>query len=467
MPAFPRLCGCDGRMSEIVTATVDAAGHLIAADPRLEALHRDAGGEPGGRVAIPQIATLARLARTLAIPVSRPVMVADGNRTLDLHVRARLSEGLVYLAVTGWDNVVIPEPDDMTESGREHDFARLEADGAWETDRNLRVTRLSGGVDANFGAGFGNFQGKPFAAVFALMQDDDGDVPLLAALAQRVAFKGQRAELAGLGQHVVEIAGEPVFDAAGHFSGLRGTLTRLGHSSNAGDADSGASAVVHDGFAERLDTALRTPLGRIVSNADAIGEQGAGPLRHDYVDYSKDIASAGRHLLGLVDDLVDLQAIERSDFKVETERLDLADVARRAAGLLSVRAADKHVKIDRPDDDEELIASGDFRRVLQILVNLIGNAVRYSPEGSMVWIRTEVEEDLAVIVVADQGQGIALQDQDRIFVKFERVDPSEPGGSGLGLYISRRLARAMGGDITVDSAPGFGARFALTLPIRP
>jgi signal transduction histidine kinase len=113
-----------------------------------------------------------------------------------------------------------------------------------------------------------------------------------------------------------------------------------------------------------------------------------------------------------------------------------------------------------------LLARGEFRRVLQILVNLIGNAVRYSPEGSMVWIRTEVEEDLAVIIVADQGQGIAVQDQDRIFEKFERVDPSEPGGSGLGLYISRRLARAMGGDITVDSAPGFGARFALMLPIK-
>ena len=112
-------------------------------------------------------------------------------------------------------------------------------------------------------------------------------------------------------------------------------------------------------------------------------------------------------------------------------------------------------------------AVGDFGRVLQILVNLIGNAVRYSPEESAVWVRSEIEGDAAVIIVADQGKGIALDDQQRIFEKFERVDPREPGGSGLGLYISRRLARAMGGDITVDSAAGQGARFILTLRRAP
>jgi signal transduction histidine kinase len=102
--------------------------------------------------------------------------------------------------------------------------------------------------------------------------------------------------------------------------------------------------------------------------------------------------------------------------------------------------------------------------VLQILVNMIGNAVRYSPPGGTIWIRAERESGIAALIVADQGPGIALADQARIFDKFERVDPAEPGGSGLGLYISRRLARAMAGDLAVDSAPGKGARFILTLP---
>jgi signal transduction histidine kinase len=82
----------------------------------------------------------------------------------------------------------------------------------------------------------------------------------------------------------------------------------------------------------------------------------------------------------------------------------------------------------------------------------------------MVWIRCERSAGFVAVIVADQGKGISDADQSRIFDKFERVDPTEPGGTGLGLYIARRLARAMGGDIAVDSAPGQGARFVLTLP---
>ena len=98
------------------------------------------------------------------------------------------------------------------------------------------------------------------------------------------------------------------------------------------------------------------------------------------------------------------------------------------------------------------------------MVNLIGNAVRYSPEGGVVSVTVTRTGSMAEAVVADQGKGIAPQDQERIFEKFERVDPSEVGGNGLGLYIARRLARAMGGDLTVESTPGDGARFTLTLP---
>jgi signal transduction histidine kinase len=90
--------------------------------------------------------------------------------------------------------------------------------------------------------------------------------------------------------------------------------------------------------------------------------------------------------------------------------------------------------------------------------------VRYSPRDSAVTIEVERRGDRALARVADRGKGIAPEDQARIFGKFERVDPSEPGGSGLGLYIARRFARAMGGDVTVASAPGAGAAFALTLP---
>ena len=152
--------------------------------------------------------------------------------------------------------------------------------------------------------------------------------------------------------------------------------------------------------------------------------------------------------------------------RFEGDAVDLADVARRAASLLGVRATDRNIRIDAPADDEVLVARGDFRRILQIMVNLVGNAVRYSPPGSVVWVRPEQEGDLAAIVVADQGKGIPAEAHEHIFEKFARLDKNEPGGTGLGLYISRRLARAMGGDISVNSAPGQGARFILTLPTQ-
>jgi signal transduction histidine kinase len=113
-------------------------------------------------------------------------------------------------------------------------------------------------------------------------------------------------------------------------------------------------------------------------------------------------------------------------------------------------------------------AIADFRRTLQILVNLIGNAVRYSPEGGVVTVSvTTTPDGYANAIVADQGRGIDPADHDRIFAKFERLDPLEATGNGLGLYIARRLARAMGGDLTVESEAGEGARFTLSLPTQP
>jgi signal transduction histidine kinase len=122
--------------------------------------------------------------------------------------------------------------------------------------------------------------------------------------------------------------------------------------------------------------------------------------------------------------------------------------------------------IDRPDANARAPCVGDARRILQILVNLVGNALRYSPAGGTMAIDTGWSGGTARITIADRGKGIAAEDQARIFGKFERVDPGEAGGNGLGLFIARRLATAMGGDLTVESAPGEGARFTLTLPAR-
>ena len=209
---------------------------------------------------------------------------------------------------------------------------------------------------------------------------------------------------------------------------------------------------------------LRQPIARIIANAETIRTQLAGPLAEEYSQYAADIASAGEHLLALLDDIADLEVVEAEQFTTTPDRIDLADVARRAAGILGARARERGIVIDAPKPGEAAPAIGEFRRVLQILLNVLGNAIRYSPEGSEVWLRVEQEGDRSRVVVADQGEGLSAEQQAHAFDKFERLGRSGDGGTGLGLYISRRLARAMDGDLTIESAPGQGARFTLELP---
>jgi signal transduction histidine kinase len=168
--------------------------------------------------------------------------------------------------------------------------------------------------------------------------------------------------------------------------------------------------------------------------------------------------------MGLVDDLADLEVIEADNFVPLPDPIDLADAARRAAGILSMRAREKNIVISAPAHEVTLPAVAEFRRVLQILLNLIGNAIRYSPEGSTIIVDLSRDEGFARVAIADQGPGLSGEEQARIFDKFERLGRSGDGGSGLGLYISRRLARAMGGELSVVSVKGEGACFLLDLP---
>ncbi|HEX8448189.1 MAG TPA: HAMP domain-containing sensor histidine kinase [Allosphingosinicella sp.] len=451
---------------EAVHGRIDSDGRLVEAGPRLMALHRSAGGEEGGPVAVPQIAALARLARRLGIVISRGAVAAEGDCDLDLWVRAEPKEGFVELSVTGWAARPPRAPAPASDSERQADFLRAGADWMWETDSALKLTIVSPAAAAAAGKAPAQLVGQQLTRLFRLEEGEEGELPLLTALAEQRRFDGQCAELRGGRGGRYRLSGIPLIDGAGRFAGFRGSAAALPAATEAPAAPAAEARPDPGAFGERLDKALRTPLARIIASAETIGAQGDGPIKSDYAGYAGDIATAGRHLLALVDDLVDLQAIERPDFRPETEEIDLADVARRAAGLLAVRAGERPVRIDSPAPGDSLPASGDFRRALQIVVNLLTNAIRYSPEGGQIWVRTDREGDLAALVIADQGKGISDEDQARIFEKFERVDPTEAGGTGLGLYIARRLARAMGGDVAVDSAPGQGARFTFTLPLR-
>jgi len=208
-------------------------------------------------------------------------------------------------------------------------------------------------------------------------------------------------------------------------------------------------------FDHALDEALRSPLDRIIESAERIVERADGPLRSDYASYGNDIAAAARHLLSVIRSM--------SEDPAHGHRtLDLAALVREAVVMLESAAEERQVEI-AIGDAAELPATGEERAIIQILVNLIGNAVRHSPEGGRVGLVFAKTAGTASVTVSDEGPGIEPADQQRIFERFERAD-QKTAGTGLGLAISRRLARSMGGDVTLESAPGEGARFTLTLP---
>lgn len=458
--------------SPILRASVAADGRLLSADAPVAALQAEAGGAPDGPLAVPQLAAIARVAARLEIVVSRPVVAATGTRDIDMWVRARPEYGVVHLSIVDWRERPAAAPS-VEAVDRVADLAATAHGWTWQVDTALCFQMVADGD------GEDDVLPEPPPAIgsrlvryFRLTPDEAGDMAILEAFSQRGPFEGQAATLAHDPSIRLMLSGFPLFDMVGRLSGYRGKAAMVDPDAaetvdDSGTAERGILADAYPlAFGRRLDRSLRQPLGRIIANADTISAQLEGPLRPDYAGYASDIAAAGRHLLALVDDLADLQAIDRPDFSVAVEDVDLADVARRAAGLLGVKALDRRIAIDAPDADEVLPATGEFRRVLQILVNLIGNAVRYSPEGSQVWVRVDRDARGAHVIVADQGPGIAAADQARMFEKFERLGREDSGGSGLGLYISRRLARAMGGDIDIDSAPGQGARFVLTLPAK-
>ena len=181
----------------VVRGRLDREGRLAFADPRLLVLHRAAGGEEGGALAIPQVATLARLAARLGIVVSRPAVAAEGAGDLDLWVRAEPSDQGVALEITGWTARPARAPAPAPDAAREADFLRAGADWMWETDSSLRLTALSPAAAAAAGKPPAALLGGQITRLFRLIEDEAGELPLLTALADQKRFECQVAQLRG------------------------------------------------------------------------------------------------------------------------------------------------------------------------------------------------------------------------------------------------------------------------------
>lgn len=432
-----------------VGGRVDRDGRLTSADPPLLKLQQEAGSTLGEPIALPQLAAVVRSAIKLGVPLSRAVIAASSDQDLDLWVRAEPDSEGATLTIEGW-KARPPAPPRLTLVGSEPD---ADQDGPADipglaTDAGLLISRFDEGLAARLGLEFDAVVGQPLTRHFLLIDNDEGAMPLLTALAGRQQFSGQRARVRGNGETELVLSGVALQGPDGEFAGYEIEVEVQA------EAATGASPL----FDPALDEALRSPLDRIIAAAERIVDRSEGPLRSDYAAYAGDIAAAGRHLLSVIRSMTD-QGGATSESQV-----DLSEAAREALQLVEAQAEERSIHVELVGAGEPLPASGESRGVVQILVNLLGNAVRHSPEGGAIAVIVERRQaDRAAVTIADEGPGIAEADHERIFDRYEQVGDA-PGGIGLGLAISRRLARSMGGDIELDSAPGEGARFALVLP---
>jgi signal transduction histidine kinase len=194
-----------------------------------------------------------------------------------------------------------------------------------------------------------------------------------------------------------------------------------------------------------------------------------GELNDKQEEYLKDIYASGQHLLSLINDILDLSKVEAGRMELELADFSLPAAIDNALTLVRERASRHGITLGQSIDDRVGVIRGDERKVKQVLLNLLSNALKFTPEGGRIDVRTTMNDGMAEIAVTDTGVGIAPEDQEAIFEEFRQVGTADKKveGTGLGLTLCRKFIELHGGRIWVKSEVGQGSTFTFTIPVRP
>ena len=223
-------------------------------------------------------------------------------------------------------------------------------------------------------------------------------------------------------------------------------------------------------FLANMSHELRTPLNAIIGFSEVLGERMFGDLNPKQAEYLDDILSSGRHLLSLINDILDLSKIEAGRMDLELASFDLPTALANAITLVRERATRHGIALDLSVDERIGDFVGDERKIKQVLLNLLSNAVKFTPEGGRIRLRATPADGSVEISVSDTGIGIAPEDQERIFEEFRQVGTDEARkreGTGLGLTLAKKFVELHGGKIWVRSEVGKGSTFTFSLSVRP
>lgn len=221
-------------------------------------------------------------------------------------------------------------------------------------------------------------------------------------------------------------------------------------------------------FIANMNHELRTPLNAVLGYSELLADGLYGELPDKAVQVMARIQSNGKHLLGLINDVLDISKMEAGQLSLSLDDYSVETVVQSVVSATGSLAKAKEIKIKTSIPNKLPVGRGDERRLTQVLLNLVSNAIKFTDTGS-VEVGVKASEGEFNIWVRDTGPGIAPEEQGRIFEEFQQVDDSstrQKGGTGLGLSISRRLIDMHGGRITLKSAPGKGSTFSIIIPIR-
>jgi len=221
-------------------------------------------------------------------------------------------------------------------------------------------------------------------------------------------------------------------------------------------------------FLATMSHELRTPLNSIIGFTGIVSQGMAGPLNAEQAKQLNIVKNSARHLLDLINDVLDISKIEAGQLEIQCEKFSISRAIEKVVAIVSPLAQKKGIALHTEISPEVGSISGDQRRTEQILLNLLGNAVKFTDEGS-VMIRCWRDGQGVVTAITDTGIGIDPQDQKSIFEPFRQADTGlarKREGTGLGLSICKRLVDLMGGFISVDSARGKGSTFSVRLPVE-
>jgi GAF domain-containing protein len=222
-------------------------------------------------------------------------------------------------------------------------------------------------------------------------------------------------------------------------------------------------------FLANMSHELRTPLNAIIGFSEALSDRMFGEVNEKQAEYLKDIHESGRHLLSLINDILDLSKIEAGRMELDLSTFHLPTALGNAMTLIRERAQRHGIQLELEVDERLGEFTGDERKFKQIMLNLLSNAVKFTPDGGRIAVSATNGADRVEIAVKDTGIGIAPEDQALVFEEFRQVGRDrmrKAEGTGLGLALTKRFVELHGGVIRLESAPGKGSTFTVLLPLR-